>query len=144
MHQRTPTLALSPSFAARARDDVADLIHRKAPRTAGRVFDDALLVVSELVTNAVRHGGGIAGFTPTIQENRLVLHVADHSDQQPVSPDRTPQLPAEGGYGWAIIRSLADSVKVSRRPQGGKDICVTLTLRLEPPRLPVRDRAPGR
>ncbi|AWZ10054.1 ATP-binding protein [Streptomyces sp. ICC1] len=119
---------MSQSFAARARDDVADLIHRQAPRTSGRVIDDALLVVSELVTNAVRHGGGIAAFAPIIRGNRLVLHVADHSEQQPVSPDRTPEWPAEGGYGWSIVRNLADSVNVSRRPQGGKDICVALSL----------------
>ncbi|MFD5183541.1 ATP-binding protein [Streptomyces sp. NPDC058372] len=96
------------------------------------VVADALLVTSELVTNAVRHGGGLTGFDVQLGEAHLTLHVSDASSAVPVPtrPDGPfdPDRPMVGGYGWPLVRRLARDVSVRLLPGGGK--CVTVTLSL--------------
>ncbi|MEU5208957.1 ATP-binding protein [Streptomyces sp. NPDC020742] len=119
-----------PGRAAEARDRVRDLLHSCPDALDDLALADALLVTSELVTNAQRHGGGLAGFTATLHDGHLRLVVADHSPAHPVSaPDRTAQ--AIGGYGWPLVRRLAARVDVLPTP-GGKAIHVVLALRRTP------------
>ena len=96
---------------------------------------DLLLVVSELVTNAIRHGDGLAGFEvlPTPDGVRLAVH--DNSDVVPEVAHRSGTLPAAGhgsGYGWPLIIRLARDIAVEQRPEGGKTITVTVPLRPAP------------
>jgi anti-sigma regulatory factor (Ser/Thr protein kinase) len=96
-----------------------------------RVRMDVGLVVTELVGNALRHGGGLAAFRADIDPDGrwLRLRVDDVSDALPVARrvlGHAPERP--GGFGWPIVERLADSVEVARLPRGGKRIVVVLAL----------------
>ncbi|MEU9102574.1 ATP-binding protein [Streptomyces sp. NPDC048361] len=80
-------------------------------------FDDVALVVSELVTNALRHA--LPADTPRETEvpvrlhlmrwtSRLVCAVRDPSDDSPVERERD-DFGAESGRGLFLVESFADS-----------------------------------
>ncbi|WP_324605436.1 ATP-binding protein [Streptomyces sp. NRRL S-15] len=79
-----------PRNAAAARETVTRLLASRIHGPAGEglaevVVSDALLVTSELVTNAFRHGGGLTGFTAELTGEGLLLAVADASTDAPLS-----------------------------------------------------------
>jgi anti-sigma regulatory factor (Ser/Thr protein kinase) len=85
----------------------------------GDRFDDVCLVVSELVTNALRHGlptgNGRAGEqNPPVRlhlmrwTERLVCAVRDPSHDSPVARD-SDDFSAESGRGLFLVDSFADS-----------------------------------
>ncbi|MDX5565196.1 ATP-binding protein [Streptomyces sp. ID05-04B] len=92
---------------------------------------DLLLVVSELVTNALRHGGGLAGFEAVSGADGIRLTVRDHSDEVPpgVCGPAPPAGGATGGYGWPLVLRLAREVDIEKEPAGGKAIRVFVPIR---------------
>ncbi|WP_031034537.1 ATP-binding protein [Streptomyces sp. NRRL F-5650] len=90
---------------------------------------DLLLVVSELVTNAIRHGGGLAGFEarPTREGLRIAVH--DNNTVVPRATSAFPTTHPGGGYGWPLVARLARDVTVEPRPEGGKTISALVPLR---------------
>lgn len=46
-----------PATAAQARDDLREFFSELSPAPTGECVDNAVLVTSELVTNALRHAG---------------------------------------------------------------------------------------
>jgi anti-sigma regulatory factor (Ser/Thr protein kinase) len=93
---------------------------------------DLLLVVSEMVTNAIRHGGGLAGFEVTPVPDGLRLAVHDHSGVFPSAAYGSGTLPVGhhgNGYGWPLIIRLAREISVDRRPSGGKTISAFVPVR---------------
>ncbi|MFC5204708.1 ATP-binding protein [Streptomyces kaempferi] len=92
---------------------------------------DLLLVVSELVTNAIRHGDGLVGFRATPTEEGVRLDVRDNSDVVPAGAFGLASVP-EGyrpnGYGWPLINRLAREITVEPSPGGGKTIRVLVPL----------------
>jgi anti-sigma regulatory factor (Ser/Thr protein kinase) len=93
---------------------------------------DLLLVVSELVANALRHGGGLAGFEMTPLDDGIRLAVHDHSENLPAAAcgaDAAPAGHRTGGYGWPLVVRLARDVTVEKRPTGGKTITVFVPIR---------------
>ncbi|MEW1691328.1 ATP-binding protein [Streptomyces sp. NPDC091265] len=122
-----------PATAAEARSRVEALVitrfrELKAVEVDEVRLADVLLVTSELVTNAIRHGGGLTGFAAALTDDGLLLDVADASTQLPVVTD-----PADrgrglvGGFGWPLICRLARHVAVTPRPDG-KQITALLPL----------------
>ncbi|MCX0247794.1 ATP-binding protein [Streptomyces drozdowiczii] len=100
------------------------------------VVDDTLLVTSELVTNAFRHGGRLTAFEAEITGAGLRIVVGDASSESPAElPATGPRVRAEapriGGYGWPLVRLLADRVSVSVLPDG-KRITVLMELPARP------------
>jgi anti-sigma regulatory factor (Ser/Thr protein kinase) len=96
-----------------------------------RARADAGLVVAELVSNAMRHGGGLAAFRAEVSPDgsALTLHVHDLSDRRPFSRRMLGDAPDRpGGFGWPIVEQLAASVDVEPLPEGGKRIVVVLPL----------------
>ena len=101
-HER---LELASELAAPARARAVART-RLGPHLAGRRRNDLLVLVTELVTNSVRHAGG----------GPIVVHIAaaeriarvevcdDGPGFEPV--EREPG--AEGGFGLLLLRSLAD------------------------------------
>jgi serine phosphatase RsbU (regulator of sigma subunit)/anti-sigma regulatory factor (Ser/Thr protein kinase) len=76
------------------------------------------LVVSELVTNAIRHAGGPIGLRLT-RDRRLVCEVTDPSQSQPYM--RRARLSDEGGRGLFLVAQLTHRWG-SRYTPGGKTI----------------------
>ncbi|MFG2787960.1 ATP-binding protein [Streptomyces sp. NPDC048419] len=93
---------------------------------------DLLLVVSELVTNAIRHGDGLAGFEVAPALGGLRIRVQDNSDLVPETAYGSGALPvvhAGNGYGWPLIIRLAREISIERRPVGGKTISMLVPLK---------------
>jgi transcriptional regulator with XRE-family HTH domain/anti-sigma regulatory factor (Ser/Thr protein kinase) len=95
-----PVDDLAPRHARDAVSVVADAIGREALQTA-------VLLVSELVTNSVRHGpsaeGSTVGLFVGVGRDHLRVEVSDGSPS-----GARPKTPSEdGGYGLAIVAELA-------------------------------------
>ncbi|MFB6789726.1 ATP-binding protein [Streptomyces olivaceus] len=90
---------------------------------------DLLLVVSELVTNAIRHGGGLAGFEARPTGEGLWIAVHDNSTVVPRAVYAFPTTHPGGGYGWPLVARLARDIAVDLRPGGGKTISALVPLR---------------
>ncbi|MGW8747848.1 ATP-binding protein [Streptomyces sp. NPDC055794] len=90
---------------------------------------DLLLVVSELVTNAIRHGDGLAGFEVRPTPEGLWIAVHDHSEVVPRAAYAFPTTHPGGGYGWPLVARLARDIAVDLREGGGKTISVLVPLR---------------
>lgn len=132
-HDRSTTTHPVPGSATQARDHVRSLIESAAGTPAGMSCGgdsvaDALLVTSELVTNAFRHGGGLVDFSASVGPDGLRLVVADASSAVPTPLPRLPGAARPGGFGWPLVRRLARSVSVAATPQGGKRIEVLMPL----------------
>ncbi|MFD5639829.1 ATP-binding protein [Streptomyces sp. NPDC127077] len=129
----SPGAGVAITSAATARDHVRALV-REHGRTGGPNPDavvDLLLVVSELVTNAIRHGGGLAGFDATATDTGVRLAVRDNSDVVPVQAYGTGEIPPThrtNGYGWPLIIRLSTAVTIEPCPGGGKTIHVFVPL----------------
>ncbi|MPY45492.1 ATP-binding protein, partial [Streptomyces phyllanthi] len=121
--------------AASARDHARSVVRESwdAPgrRASEEAVIDLLLVVSELVTNAIRHGGGIAGFEVDPTPEGLRLRVHDYSDVVPADahgPGTLPPVHVGNGYGWPLVIRLARDIAIERRPEGGKTISALVPL----------------
>ncbi|CAL9348996.1 ATP-binding protein [Streptomyces sp. enrichment culture] len=101
------------------------------PRGGVREEDvvDLLLVVSELVTNAIRHGGGLAGFEAGPTAAGVWVAVHDRSAVVPRAVYTFPTTHPGGGYGWPLVARLARDIVVDLRPGGGKTISALVPLR---------------
>ncbi|MFF7738272.1 ATP-binding protein [Streptomyces sp. NPDC007984] len=90
--------------------------------------ETALLVVSELVTNACRHTPGPEHLAMTLHDGYLVLEVGDRSRTAPflVPPEERGSC---GGFGLGLVTSLVDDWTVVTTG-GGKTIRVTLSMGL--------------
>ncbi|MGW0702007.1 ATP-binding protein [Streptomyces sp. NPDC002867] len=78
--------------------------------------DAVLLVVSELVSNAVRHTAGWWRLHLTAGADTLVVQIEDSSPLPPVA--RPPSFSGEGGFGWHMVQRLAGRVEVCPQPYG--------------------------
>ncbi len=85
---------------------------------SAEVVDDAVLIVSELVTNAVRHAPSRDRLSLDLSLTGGVLHVSlsDSSHQAPRW--RTPSGQDEGGRGIGIVDTLSARWGVAERPVG--------------------------
>ncbi|MEV7422551.1 MULTISPECIES: ATP-binding protein [unclassified Streptomyces] len=115
-------------------------------RVSADQVDDARLVVSELVTNATRHGRGNCRLRLSVDHGRVTVEVHDHS---PVPPrlrttgaavrDATVRDAADGvgesgdvgglredGRGIAMVRELSRRFSVLGSPGGGKTVQAVL------------------
>lgn len=106
-----------PADTAEARALTRSFLELHDPPPAEATVVDVLLVVSELVTNAVRHGGGVTSFRVAARPGVVEITVQDGSPQPPVLKEhRGDWLP--GGYGWPLVNRLAEVTVVSLGPEG--------------------------
>ncbi|MEW1956678.1 ATP-binding protein [Kineococcus sp. NPDC059986] len=102
---------------ARARAFVRD--HCAQSQVAEGVCDTAVLLVSELVTNAVEHARSRVRLAVAVSTRRVHVEVGDQNAALPAV--RHPDAAAVHGRGMAIVDGLAEDWGV--RPDGrGKTI----------------------
>ncbi|MBK5305359.1 MAG: ATP-binding protein [Frankiaceae bacterium] len=112
--------ARSPARARAAAAEVVADLHLEP------MGDDLALVVSELVTNAVRHAKPPVCLEIQADDERVTVAVADGSPGRPVA--REPTEDAEGGRGLALVHLLAAETGVRPNPPG-KTVWAALTRR---------------
>lgn len=100
-------LPRDPESPAAARHLVAGALKKWGVDPRGDLAADVILVVSELVTNAVTHGEGDAELTVRHAGDGIVVSVWDAAPMRP----RTSGDP-EHGRGLALISELAGSIAV--------------------------------
>jgi anti-sigma regulatory factor (Ser/Thr protein kinase) len=118
---------LSAGHAAVA--DARRVIDELGDRLCVRDADDLRLLVSELVTNAIRHGG--ADTAPWLElelaDDRVLASV--HDAGPGFDPPTAPQPSAAGGWGLLLVDALAERWGVER----GRCARVWFELRLRQP-----------
>jgi hypothetical protein len=78
------------------------------------VIDDALLLVTELATNALRHGAGRPVLRLSVGAGHVRIEVFD---DDPAPPVRRPPG-ADGGWGLALVERLSLAWGTTRRGPG--------------------------
>jgi anti-sigma regulatory factor (Ser/Thr protein kinase) len=82
-------------------------------------MDTVPLLLTELVTNAIRHGGGEAGVEVDFRHGQIRIAVTDGGTGIPEL--RPPDIESESGRGLFLVDRLADSWGVS--PDGATTWC---------------------
>jgi anti-sigma regulatory factor (Ser/Thr protein kinase) len=123
------------SVRSARRQIAADLLRRGVPRS---IIEDAVLVVSEIVSNALKHarprGSGRVEVTWDVRDGAVEIQVADGGG--PTQPQvSAPSLSALGGRGLSIVAALAGAWGV-RQDQAGTVVWARLPL--------ARSAVPGR
>jgi anti-sigma regulatory factor (Ser/Thr protein kinase) len=118
MTEEPPVVVLDSPQGARgdsasARDIAAAYLAQHCPWAD---LDAVLLVVSELVTNAVRHTSGWWRLRLRAGQEQLVVELDDSSPHPPVA--REPDFSGGGGFGWHLVQRLASRVEVRMLPEG--------------------------
>jgi anti-sigma regulatory factor (Ser/Thr protein kinase) len=90
--------------------------------------DDAVLMISELVTNAVRHARSQLRIMVSITDHTLRVEVSDDDPTLPVASD--PKHHATSGRGLRIVDGLADRWGITPNSAGK---VVWFELHLRPP-----------
>ncbi|MGY1499001.1 ATP-binding protein [Streptomyces sp. QTS52] len=78
---------------------------------------DAVLIVSELVTNTFRHTSGPCTLTLTVRGSELDIGVADTSAEVPRARAVTG-VDERGGFGLTMLGELGARVSVAPTPEG--------------------------
>ncbi|MET9933348.1 MULTISPECIES: ATP-binding protein [unclassified Streptomyces] len=110
---------------ASARSSARHFLKGLIPSLVPEAAETVVLVVSELVTNALRHGGGACTLALAAGPDGIEVAVRDSSPHVPRM--RTPDLNGgTGGFGWPMINRLATNTAVTQRANGGKTITALL------------------
>lgn len=121
-------LPCDPESASLARHHVAG-----ACSHLGREFQDvAMLLVSELVGNAVEHAGSeVIHLVVEQGATRFRVEVHDELAGRPTA--RQPDILAPRGRGLMLVERLAAEWGVDPSPRGGKQVWFQLRVPREPP-----------
>ncbi|MEV6081318.1 ATP-binding protein [Streptomyces sp. NPDC052069] len=116
----------SATSVADARENTRNFLDSlRQPPIAAEAADTVVLVVSELVTNALRHGGGTCTLNLTTHPDSIEVAVHDSSPQTPRM--RTPDLTGStGGFGWPMVNHLARTTAITHQAAGGKTVTAFL------------------
>lgn len=135
-------------------ETVAALRHRlrvevTALGLTGDAGYDFVLAVHELVTNAVRHGGGHGRLVLRREGDVLICEVTDQGGGGGTLPVRLSAADAAGGRGLWLAHQLSEGLVLTRHLHG---LTATVTVCLQPSAVPGaplsasvvrRDDAPG-
>ncbi|MGY4394707.1 ATP-binding protein [Streptomyces sp. TE12347] len=119
----TERTALRPLSAATEARQAARAFHEALgqPAICREEADTVVLVVSELVTNALRHGGGAYTLRLTAHPSCIEVAVENPSPRMPRM--RAPDLvDGTGGFGWHMVDDLSLATAVTPGPGAGKTV----------------------
>jgi serine/threonine-protein kinase RsbW len=115
-------ILLSESFD---RSRVTPLRHSiaacaEAAGLTGARLDDFVVAVNELLTNAVRHGGGSGRVAMWTDRGAIVCEVSDRGAglDVPLSHRERPAADQPGGWGLWLAEELTDEFTVETGPEG--------------------------
>jgi anti-sigma regulatory factor (Ser/Thr protein kinase) len=91
--------------AARAARVARNLLEQHLPALPAMRRPDARLLVSELVTNAFRHGKPPITLVVEVSDERVRVEVADAGGGR---PQRRPDPGPEGGWGLLLVERVSD------------------------------------
>ena len=101
----------------------------------GERLDDFVVAVNELLTNAVRHGGGLGRVALWRQDGAVVCEVSDSGlglpDPWPERPTRPP-TDQPGGWGLWLAEELTDTFQLTTG-HGGTTVRVSSRVSLNEP-----------
>lgn len=119
VHVDLPQDPLAPAQARRVTREA--LVSWRLPE----LVDSVVLAVSELVTNAVRHGRPDVSLELLRRASRVRVVVRDGEPTEPPGVGSGATSPdAESGRGLAIVQALAGEVAVERVADDGKIVRV--------------------
>ncbi|OKI48759.1 ATP-binding protein [Streptomyces sp. TSRI0281] len=110
--------AKRPEVVAQTREVARAWMSALRPAVDPPAAASVELVVSELVTNAVRHARGAScSLRLQAQPDGIAVVVTDADPRLP--KERPPDLTGgTGGFGWPMVHNLAKAVTVTTRPSG--------------------------
>ncbi|MGW3399184.1 ATP-binding protein [Streptomyces hydrogenans] len=109
--------------ARQARQAAARLLAQEADTCPRGVADDLVLIVSELVGNAVLHAAGPYALTLSLERRKAGIAVSDGTAGLTGS-NRDARRKEPGGRGLKIVRALGADLFVSRFGRGKQVIAV--------------------
>ncbi|MEV7192890.1 ATP-binding protein [Streptomyces sp. NPDC093510] len=114
----TATFDKRPEAVSDARDLTRGYLARLGPAVDDENAASIELVVSELITNVVRHArGALCSLRLHAQSDVITIAVSDADPRPP--RERAPDLEGgTGGFGWPMVRKLARAVGVTHGPTG--------------------------
>lgn len=124
------SLTANAHAAKAARDALVGLADAASPE----VLDDARLLVSELVTNSIRHGGLRPGDPVELnaEASQGLIRVEVHNAGSGfVSEPGAPRHDQTSGFGLYIVERLASRWGID----GGRETCVWFEIDLDGPAL---------
>jgi len=94
----------------------------------GERSNDFVLAVDEILTNAVRHGGGAGHLEVWVETGRIWFRITDRGSGMTVEPPSAPPAPTQlGGRGLWIARGLTDEMTIATGP-GGTEVAGAVNL----------------
>ena len=116
MPVRSRVVPSRPAAFVEARRFVRETAASNAPR---QVLDDAMLLTSELVTNAVRHAGQSSDdpIELTVSIDPTILRVSVRDRGSGFDPLELRTRSDEGGWGLDLVEKLSSRWGVDRRPE---------------------------
>ncbi|WP_053846903.1 anti-sigma factor RsbA family regulatory protein [Streptomyces sp. NRRL B-24085] len=86
---------------------------------SGIRLEDVALIVAELTTNSVVHGGGSGTLRMWAEDDHVVCEVRDHGRlNDPLAGRRPPERDTLGGRGLLLVHTVADLVRIHTSPEG--------------------------
>jgi len=96
------------------------MVCARAAGLSGDRLEDFVVAVNELMTNAVRHGGGTGSVSVWQADGSVFFEVSDRGaglSRPPVRPGR-PAMDVPGGWGLWLAQELTDSMRVRTGTDG--------------------------
>ncbi|WP_236718488.1 ATP-binding protein [Actinoplanes sp. TFC3] len=84
----------------------------------GDRLDDFVVAVNELLTNAVRHGGGNGRVAVWSAGEAVVCEVSDHGAGLGTLQPQRPAPDQPGGWGLYLVGKLTDTLDITTGPEG--------------------------
>jgi anti-sigma regulatory factor (Ser/Thr protein kinase) len=123
VHHRFPATLRAPGAA---RDALVAAVSAAYPDLPPHAAADAVVVVSELVTNAVRAGADQIDVDYVLNEHDLLIRVSDDAPGLPVR--QTAGVLDTSGRGLQLVEALAQTWHTVARGAVGKSVQATIVL----------------